>query len=76
VVCWIKRAKKMGLNILLDDRFEKDLMKELNIKNHEELEKHIGFLHDETFEAIIESLLNRRKKESKRQKQKLNDIYM
>ncbi len=55
MVCWIKRIKRLGLDISIDDNIEKALMKELEVRNHNELEIAIKFLHDETLESIIES---------------------
>ncbi|MFQ6134662.1 MAG: hypothetical protein ACE5KU_02460 [Nitrososphaerales archaeon] len=59
----------------LDERFEKELMRELEVKNHEELERNLRLLHDETFEAIVESILRRRKKKPTRRKEIVEDIY-
>jgi hypothetical protein len=75
VVCWIKRAKRLGINIPLDDKFEKDLMNELEVKSHEELERNLKFLHDETFVALVESILRRRKKGYNERKRVVEDIY-
>jgi len=76
VVCWIKRAKKIGRTIPMTKKFEEELMKELQAKTHEELEKSINFLHDETFDAIIESIINKIKYTSKEKKDKIADIYI
>ena len=75
MVCWIKRIKRLGLDISIDDNIEKALMKELEVRNHNELEIAIKFLHDETLESIIESIINRRKKVSIRRKELSHDMY-
>lgn len=75
MVCWIKRIKRLGIDIPLDDEVEKALMKELDVKNHNELEKTLKFLHDETLESIIESIINRRKKISINRKELSHDMY-
>jgi|TARA_B100001964_G_scaffold230495_1_gene284065 hypothetical protein len=75
MVCWIKRIKRLGLDISIDDNIEKALMKELEVRNHNELEIAIKFLHDETLESIIESIINRRKKVSIRRKKLSHDMY-
>jgi hypothetical protein len=62
VVCWIKRVKRLGINASLDENFEKELMKAVEAKNHQELEANLTFLHDETFVAIVESIIKQRKK--------------
>ncbi len=59
----------------LDDKFEKDLMNELEVKNHEDLERNLKFLHDETFEALVENILRRRKKGYTERKRVVEDIY-
>jgi|TARA_B100002003_G_scaffold62730_1_gene57953 hypothetical protein len=75
MVCWIKRIKRLGLDISIDDNIEKALMKELEVRNHNELEIAIKFLHDETLESIMESIINRRKKVSIRRKKLSHDMY-
>tara|TARA_B100000315_G_scaffold221809_1_gene225446 strand:- start:669 stop:899 length:231 start_codon:yes stop_codon:yes gene_type:complete len=75
MVCWIKRIKRLGIDIPLDDNFEKELMKELDVRNHNELERSLKFLHDETLESIMESIMNRRKKVSVRRKELSHDMY-
>ncbi len=75
MVCWIKRIKRLGIDIPLDDDTEKELMKELDVRNHNELESSIKFLHDETLESIMESIMNRRKKVSVRRKELAHDMY-
>jgi glutamate synthase domain-containing protein 1 len=76
VVCWIKRAKRLGLNVPLDDTFEKDLMKAIDAKSHKELEARLEFLHDETFEAIVESIIKRKKKRTVGYRKTVRDIYV
>ncbi len=49
-------------------------MKELNSKSHEDLERNLRFIHNETFKAIIESILRRRKKVLDRQ-EKIASVY-
>jgi len=61
--------------VSLDDDIEKELMKELDISNHDELESSIKFLHDETLESIMENILKRRKKISVRRKELAHDMY-
>tara|TARA_B100001964_G_scaffold129191_1_gene142914 strand:+ start:1700 stop:1930 length:231 start_codon:yes stop_codon:yes gene_type:complete len=75
MVCWIKRIRRLGINVSLDDDIEKELMKELDISNHDELESSIKFLHDETLESIMENILKRRKKISVRRKELAHDMY-
>tara|TARA_B100001971_G_scaffold209951_1_gene234451 strand:- start:246 stop:476 length:231 start_codon:yes stop_codon:yes gene_type:complete len=75
MVCWIKRIKRLGIDIPLDDNFEKELMKELDVMNHNALERSLKFLHDETLESIMESIMNRRKKVSVRRKELSHDMY-
>jgi|TARA_B100000315_G_scaffold164166_1_gene152765 hypothetical protein len=75
MVCWIKRIRRLGINVLLDDDIEKELMKELDVNNHDELESSIKFLHDETLESIMENILKRRKKISVRRKELAHDMY-
>ena len=75
MVCWIKRIRRLGINVSLDDGIEKELMKELDISNHDELESSIKFLHDETLESIMENILKRRKKISVRRKELAHDMY-
>jgi len=62
VVCWIRRARRLGITVPLDSSFERELMKELGVKTHKELEDNLRFLHDETFEAIVESIMKRRRR--------------
>ncbi len=76
VVCWIKRAKRLGLNVPLDETFEKDLMKAVDAKSHKELEARLSFLHDETFEAIVESIVKRKKKRAAGYRKTVQDIYV
>lgn len=76
VVCWIKRAKRLGMNIPLDTRFEKELMEALQVKNHKDLEANLKFLHDETFEAVVERILKRRKKRVMEHREAVGDIYV
>ena len=76
MVCWIKRVKRLGIVVPQDERFEKELMRELNVKSHEELEINLKILHDETFEAIVESILRRRKKISVKNRTRIADIYI
>ncbi len=76
VVCWIKRAKRLGLNVPLDDTFEKDLMKAVDARSHKELEARLEFLHDETFEAIVESIIKRKKKRTVGYRKTVRDIYV
>ena len=59
----------------LDDDIEKELMKELNVSNHNELEGSVKFLHDETLESIMESIMNRRKKVPIRRKKLSHNMY-
>ena len=75
MVCWIKRIRRLGINVPLDDDIEKALMKELDVSNHDELESSIKFLHDETLESIMENILKRRKKISVRRKELAHDMY-
>jgi hypothetical protein len=75
MVCWIKRIRRLGINVSLDDDIEKELMKELDISNHDELESSIKFLHDETLESIMESIMNRKKKVFIRRKELSHDMY-
>ena len=75
MACWIKRIKRLGINIPLDDNVEKELMKELDVSNHNELEMALKFLHDETLESIMESIMNRKKKVSIRRKELSHDMY-
>ena len=75
MVCWIKRIKRLGINIPLDDNVEKELMKELDVSNHNELEMALKFLHDETLESIMESIMNRKKKVFIRRKELSHDMY-
>jgi|TARA_B100001971_G_scaffold81617_1_gene75325 hypothetical protein len=75
MVCWIKRIRRLGINVPLDDDIEKALMKELDVSNHDELESSIKFLHDETLESIMENILKHRKKISVRRKELAHDMY-
>ena len=75
MACWIKRIKRLGINIPLDDNVEKELMKELDVSNHNELEMALKFLHDETLESIMKSIMNRKKKVSIRRKELSHDMY-
>jgi len=75
MVCWIKRIKRLGIDIPIDDDVEKELMKELDVSNHNELESSIKFLHDETLESIMESIMNKRKKVYVRKKELSHDMY-
>ena len=75
MVCWIKRIKRLGINIPLDDNVEKELMKELDVSNHNELEMALKFLHDETLESIMESIMNRKKKVFSRRKELSHNMY-
>jgi|TARA_B100001964_G_scaffold218241_1_gene259072 hypothetical protein len=75
MACWIKRIKRLGINIPLDDNVEKELMKELDVSNHNELEMALKFLHDETLESIMESIMNRKKKVFIRRKELSHDMY-
>tara|TARA_B100000315_G_C14143852_1_gene392558 strand:+ start:95 stop:325 length:231 start_codon:yes stop_codon:yes gene_type:complete len=75
MVCWIKRIKRLGIDMPLDDDIEKELMKELNVSNHNELEGSVKFLHDETLESIMESIMNRRKKVPIRRKKLSHNMY-
>ncbi len=68
--------KRLGIVVPQDERFEKELMRELNVKSHEELEINLKILHDETFEAIVESILRRRKKISVKNRTRIADIYI
>ena len=75
MVCWIKRIRRLGINVPLDDDIEKALMKELDVSNHDELESSIKFLHDETLESIMKNILKRRKKILVRRKELAHDMY-
>jgi|TARA_B100000315_G_scaffold177371_1_gene165914 hypothetical protein len=75
MACWIKRIKRLGINIPLDDNVEKELMKELDVSNHNELEMALKFLHDETLESIMESIMNRKKKVFSRRKELSHNMY-
>ena len=75
MACWIKRIKRLGINIPLDDNVEKELMKELDVSNHNELEMALKFLHDETLESIMKSIMNRKKKVFSRRKELSHNMY-
>lgn len=74
MVCWIKRLKQLGIDIPQGIDVEKELMKELDVNNHNELEKHLKFIHDETLESIM-TKINKRKKTIIRAKESVADIY-
>lgn len=73
MVCWIKRLKQLGINIPQGVDVEKELMKELDVKNHNELENNLKFIHDETLESIM-AKINKQKKSVTRVKESA-DIY-
>lgn len=75
MVCWIKRAKRLGVAVPVDEEFEKDLMHELGAKSHAELEDNLKFIHDETFEAIVESIVKRRRREPLGRKETPRNMY-
>lgn len=73
MVCWIKRLKQLGINIPQGVDVEKELMKELDMKNHNELENNLKFIHDETLESIM-AKISKQKKSVTRVKESA-DIY-
>ena len=75
MVCWITRVKRLGISIPLDVDIEKELMKELDVRSHNELERTLNFIHDETLESIIMSIINNRKKAPIKRKEPIADIY-
>jgi len=76
VVCWIKRARRLGISVPLDASFEKELMQSVEARTHKELEDKLRFLHDETFEAIVESILKRRRRRVIEQEEVARGIYL
>ncbi len=74
MVCWIKRLKKLGIDIPQGIDVEKELMKELDVTNHVELEKMLMFIHNETLESIMEKII-KRKKTIIRENEPVADIY-
>ena len=74
MVCWIKRLKQLRIDIPQGVDVEKELMKELDVKNHNELENNLKFIHDETLESIMAKII-KQKKSFTRVKKSVADIY-
>ncbi|MEM1537718.1 MAG: hypothetical protein QXK12_00075 [Candidatus Nezhaarchaeales archaeon] len=62
MVCWVIIAKYLGFKISQPDEVEKELMLELNARNHEELKVKVERMDAEELRAILTRILERLKK--------------
>lgn len=66
--CWIVRLRRLPLrlrqNLIVptDPWFERELEKELKVERHEEVEGKVNAMSDEEFVALLERLIQRRRK--------------
>lgn len=70
--CFLTRIKRLplrlrqNLTIPIGEDFERELMRELGVDTHEEMAKRIESMGDETFLTIINTIVNRIRKASRK----------
>lgn len=70
--CFLTRIKRLplrlrqNLTIPISEDFERELMRELGVDTHEEMAKRIESMGDEAFLNIINAIINRMRKISRK----------
>ncbi|MCX8191913.1 MAG: hypothetical protein N3F06_03810 [Nitrososphaerales archaeon] len=70
--CYLRRIRRLPLRlrqnlaIPLGEDFERELMRELGVKTHEEMGEKIDSMSDEVFFAVINSVMKKVRKPSRK----------